>query len=912
LLELLDQARTRKLTLISAPPGFGKTSLLVEWHALHPSFGLGWLALDEADNEPLRFWNYFVAAVQRVCPEVGKAALASLQNSATTPPPIEAVLTELINELSALPVENVCGLVLDDYHVINNPAIHQGLTFLLDHLPSQLRLFITSRADPMALPLSRLRVRGELAEIRAAQLRFTLEEVVTFFKTRAGANLSAQDIERLAARTEGWVAGLQLAALSLQDYSPDEAHRFVESFAGNDRYIVDYLLEEVLQRQPPSLQAFLMETSLLDRLSAPLCQAVTGQEATDATLTQLEKNNLFVISLDNRREWYRYHHLFAELLRHHLSQTCTPAHVNELNLRASGWFEQNGQALEAVQYALAAQAFDRAADLIEPLAEELTVQAQFLTLKKWYSLFPAGLWQTRPYLAMSYAWVLMLTGQPGEAEVYIKLAQQSLETEAGQRSFRPANLPGHLLILQTHLASQRGEIARTLELGEKAFRMILADTAGGVSGGSSLALVLARTHLENNDRPGAEQNFQKAVELGQRAGNLYTAISGMVGLADLQMFGGDLRQSEQLLRQAIEMGTPANPTAAGGKAVRPLPAASEAFSHLSEILIEWNRLEEAEQQLTWGTELAPYLQNSRMLLYNALMLARLQAAQGKYAEALTSFEAADKLAEQLGQPAFKGPVAAYRTRVWLKQDRLTEAAQWALTVPTTRTTNPASRKFWPERTTLARVWLATGETERAQQLLDELQKQAQGWRYGELEVQLLEALLWQKSGDRTRAIQTLSTVLVQAEPQGFTRLIIEEGPPLAALLQQLANSKDGNVPKHYIGTLLKVPGTNAPAEEPAQVGKESSLSSRLAIHDSQLPPLVSKAGSSYEQVLERPSERELEVLRLIAAGLSNQEIAEQLVVSPNTIKAHINKLYSKLDVNSRTQAILRAQELNLL
>jgi LuxR family maltose regulon positive regulatory protein len=903
LFELLNQSSSRKLTLISAPPGFGKTTLLIEWHALNPAFGLGWLALDEADNEGLRFWTYFVAAVQRVHPEVGQEALATLQSLATTPPSIETVLAGLINEIAALPSDSSFGVVLDDYHVITNLAIHQALTFLLDRLPPQLRLFITSRADPLALPLSRLRVRGELTELRVAQLRFTLEEALSFFRTRNGLTLSDQDIERLATRTEGWVAGLQLAALSLQDYDPDQAHQFVETFAGNDRYIVDYLLEEVLQRQPPRLQAFLLETSLLDRLTAPLCEAVTGQQGAAMILHQLEKNNLFVVPLDNRREWYRYHHLFAELLSHHLSQTYTQTQINELNLRASQWFEQNKQPSEAVNYALAAHSFDRAADLIEPLAEELTVTAQLLTLKKWYSQFPASLWQSRPYLAMSYAWVLMLTGESGKAENFIRLSYEALETEAGQNIYHPANLMGQILILQTHLASQRGDIARTLELGEKAIGLVSTANAGGASGVSSLALVLARNQLENKDARAAEENFRKAVELGKRAGNLYTAVSGIVGLADLQMLRGNLRQAEELLRQGLDLAKPSSSatTLGNGKAGKPLPAASEACSHLSELLMEWNQLEEAEEKLTWGQELAPYLQNSRMLLYNALLAARLAMAKGSYSEAQNGFEATEQLADKLGHPAFKELVRAYQARLWLIQDRVVEAGEWAKIVAAVGTANRPSLKFWPVQTTLARVWLAVGEIERVQELLEASQAKADEWLFCQLEVQLLQALLWQARGNWRQAIQTLSLGLTLAAPAGFIRLYVDAGPSVAALLQQIVNTDSTDIPRSYLEKLLGAfPASFQPATE-AKAGLSDS------------PVLVEKKVALHQaQFIEIPSERELEVLRLIAAGLSNQEIADKLVVSPNTIKAHINKIYSKLIVNSRTQAILRARELNLL
>lgn len=898
LLELLDQAHTRKLTLVSAPPGFGKTSLLVNWKALRP-FPLGWVSLDEADNEPGRFWTYFLAAVQRVHPTLGQPALSALQTATSDPIPAEGLLTSLINEVTQLALENTFGVVFDDYHVIHNQAIHQGLAFLLEHLPPQMRLFITSRADPLGLPLSRMRVRGELAEIRSAQLRFTLEEAAAFFNSKTGLALSSQDVEQLANRTEGWVAGLQLAALSLQDFTPEEAHRFVESFAGNDRYVVDYLLEEVLNRQSTGVQTFLLQTSVLDRLSGPLCRAVTSLDDAAEILARLEQSNLFVISLDSRREWFRYHHLFAELLRHHLTQSYNQGQVNELNRRAARWFEQNGQTAEAIRYALAGQDFEQASTLLEQTAQEMIVRADLIPLRTWLEALPEGIVRERPLLAISYCWTLLLTGQREKVAAYAEAAVAGPDQSDATKAFVLSNLA----VIRTHLDFQSGNLDRTLEMAQEAFELLSPAT---YSAGSSLALILARAYLQKNRAAEAEQTFQKAVDLGRLANNQYTTITGLVGLSDIKFMRGRLHEAARLCRQAIEMGK-------SSSSAKPLPVTSEAYSHLAEILLEWNRLDEAERSLEQGREFSPLLTNQRITLFELLLLARLQFSRGRFEAASHTQAEVEKFGERHGLAEIKPLIASYRAWLWLREGKINAAREWARQQAEKKLPNLAVRFFWQESTVLVRTWLTLGEFEQATQMLAELQRQAQGWTGYLIEIQMLQALAWSGAGNRAKALNILAATLTLAEPEGYTRLFIEEGPPMAALLGQLAGSPNHSFPKEYLQTLLaSFEGVNAAALPPMIAPSLEFQKAQAQVPGQGQPSQTLSGSGAYTQFIERPSERELEVLRLIAAGLSNQEISERLVVSPNTVKAHINKIYGKLDVSSRTQAINRARELDLL
>jgi len=468
LIERLNEGMTRRLTLISAPAGFGKTTLLSEWVA-GSGRPVAWLSLDEGDNDPVRFLAYFVAAVQTT-PSlseagVGESALAVLQSP--QPPPVEAILTALINEIATIPKPFI--LVLDDYHVIEAQPIHDALIFLLDHLPPQMHLSLATRSDPF-LPLSRLRARGQMTDIRADDLRFSPQETTTFLNQVMGLALSGDQVAILESRTEGWIAGLQLAALSIR--GQDDTARLISAFAGDDRYIGDYLVDEVLARRPKGTRDFLLQTSILDRLTGPLCDAVPGNEDGQNVLKKLERANLFIVPLDNRRRWYRYHHLFADLLRQRLEESTTLQDIESLHQRASQWYEENDFLIEAVEHKLAAGNHEDVMRLIEQGAGEIFQRSQLNTLTKWWARLSRELVTSRPRLCMIYAWAWLATGHPEEAESCLQAIEQALGTEMGdlERDGAGAMDPAvqaalvEVAVVRAQLAVGRGVIPNALRL----------------------------------------------------------------------------------------------------------------------------------------------------------------------------------------------------------------------------------------------------------------------------------------------------------------------------------------------------------------------------------------------------------------------------------------------------------------
>ncbi|HEX2915778.1 MAG TPA: LuxR C-terminal-related transcriptional regulator [Chloroflexia bacterium] len=908
LLTLLDRARNRKLTLVSAPPGFGKTTLLTEWQA-HTRFPLSWFSLDDTDNDSLRFWTYFVAALQRVQPELGQAAMATLQSPATTAPVIESVLTELLNQLASLPLESTFGIVLDDYHVITSPAIHQQLAFLLDHLPPQLRLFITSRADPLALPLSRLRVRGELLEIRAAQLRFTLEEALTFFKTRGNLTLSKEDVERLAARTEGWAAGLQLAALSLQDYDPQQVHTFIESFTGTDRFVVDYLLEEVLNRQPEDIQHFLLETSLLERLSGPLCQAVTGREDAAQTLIRLEQVNLFVILLDNRREWFRYHHLFAELLRHRLSRVYQVEQIKELNRRASHWFESKDQPSEAIHYSLAGQDYERAAALLEQVTDPLFQQSAFARLRGWLERLPGEVLLRRPRLYLYYAMALYVSGEVVAALEQLEQAMTILGPDAAAATRE--QLEGPRLAILSSLVRLQGDFETALHLAKQALELLPAESAPQWRG---VALInLGSVYRSCSELDMALETYLEGVALSKVTGrDEYVTLMALAWAAEIEFQQGHLSRARHRYADAEVRLQRAG--------LQSVAVTGYVEAGLARIALEQNRLEEAEQYITRLVEMSRAGDLVDITLNAQLLLSRLRYYQGDLVGALAAARATQEAWRPSGIEWLMATCETLMMRPYLTEGKLTSAENSLarLLVASPQGDIETGLRFllgwssWDDVTAPLRVWLRAdpaGEGEKRLAQLMEL-SETSGNQSTLIELLLLQTLSYQNKNP-SFARQSLLRALELAEPEDFIRYFLNEGEALLPLLEAV-KPFTFNTPKikAFVERIL----SGMPASEKLQTREPFSASSAAPeiVPAKTSSPQPAPAVTGYNQFLEKPSERELEVLRLIAAGLSNQEIAERLVISPNTIKAHINKIYGKLDVSSRTQAILRARELNLL
>src|SRR6266699_3753122 len=895
LLERLNEDLHRKLTLLAAPAGFGKTTLVSEWveGIERPT---AWLSLDEGDNDPARFLAYLVAALQTIAANIGEGVLGVLQ--ASQPPPPEAMLTALLNEITTLPDHFV--LVLDDYHVIDARPVDIALTYLVEHLPPQMHLVIATREDPQ-LPLARLRARGQLIELRAADLRFTASEAAAFLNQAMGLNLSAADIARLSDRTEGWIAGLQFAALSLQGHQ--DVPGFIRAFAGDHRYIVDYLVEEVLQRQPAPVRSFLLQTAILDRLSGPLCDAVTGQEEGNERLEALERGNFFVVPLDDKRHWYRYHHLFADVLSVHLMAE-QPHQVATLHRRASAWYEQHGSAADAIRHALSACDFKRAADLVELAIPAMRQSRQEARVLGWLKALPYELLHVRPVLSVGYARALLLSGELEGVEARLRDAEQWLDTTADRgemvvvddEEFR--RLPGAIAIFRAAIAQALGNVPDTLKYAQQA-RDLVPDDDLLLRGSAAGFLGLA--YWTSGDLEAAHRSYAECMALVQRGGYLSDALGCAIALADIRIAQGRLHEAmstyEQALQEALGQGEPV------------LRGTADMYVGLSELHCEQNDLHTATELLLRSKELGVLAELSQNRYRWRVAMARIREAQGDLDGALDLLGEAERVYMGDFFPYVR-PIAALVTRVWVAQGRLGEALGWARAQGLSIKDDLSYlREF--EHITLARVLLARSTSERADSsmleamgLLERLLHAAEeGERTGSIiETLMLQALAHQVQGNITAALVPLELALTLAEPEGYVRIFVDEGPPMAVLLAKLhehsrkrPRATSTNVPLAYIERLLALL-----RGEWVQEGTSPAA------------PTEPAAPTPAQSLLDPLTERELEVLRLIAAGLSNREIAARLVLALSTVKSYVNTIYGKLQVESRTQAVARARALHLL
>ncbi len=902
LLARLNAALAHKLTLISAPAGYGKTTLVSEWihqkdeggrmedgsrqAALHPSFfilhpsRIAWLSLDEGDNDPTRFLTYFVAALQTLAPQLGVGVLALLQSP--QPPPLETTLTALLNEIATLPDQVV--LILDDYHLMEANAVNQALTFLIEHLPPRMHLVITTREDPQ-LPLARLRARGELSEVRAADLRFTAAEATDFLNQMMGLNLAAEQIAALGTRTEGWIAGMQLAALSLR--GREDIPGFIRAFTGDNRYIGDYLVEEVLQRQPAPVRTFLLQTAILDRLSGPLCDAVTQQSDGSGMLALLERANLFVVPLDDKREWYRYHHLFADVLHAHALKE-QPTQVAIWHGRASAWYEAHGLRAEAIHHALAAADFARAADLVE-LTWPALHRSNFRSaaLHGWMKALPAAVVRTRPVLSVGYAWEYLNSGELEAAVAYLRDAEAWLdradELPTAAMTFMDAEefqlLPGEIASARTYLALAQGDIAGTVTYARRALALLPANAY--VRRGPAAAL-LGLAYWASGELDAAYQALAEGMAGFQQASNIIFALSGTYGLADIRTVQGRLPEAVQIYQQALQLAL------AQGEPV--VQGTAELYLGLGELAREQGDLQAAAQYLAQSTALGEGAALPNWPCRRAIVQAQMQQTLGDLADALDLLDEAARHYFRGPVPDFR-PIAALKARVWVRQGRLTEALGWVRERGLSAADDLSYlREF--EHITLARVLIAHHQHDRseahlqaAMTLLARLLAAAEtGGRMGSvIEILLLQALAYEVQDKIPAAMAPLARALILAEPAGYVRLFVDEGAPMAELLRRL-KEEDGRL-KAYLQKLRAAFG------EQATIHPSSSI----------LHPLV-----------EPLSERELEVLRLLGTELSGPEMARQLIISLNTLRTHTKNIFSKLGVNNRRTAVRRAEELDLV
>ncbi len=888
-----------KLTIISAPAGFGKTTLVSEWIA-GCDRPVAWLSLDEGDSDPTRFLTYLVAALRTVAPNIGEGVLNALHASQSQPP-IEPILTALLNEITTNPGNFI--IVLDDYHMVDTRPVDDALTFLIEHLPPQMHLVITSREDP-ALPIPRLRARGQLIELRAADLRFTPNEAAEFLNQVMGLRLSASNIAALEDRTEGWIAGLQLAALSMQGHQ--DVSGFIQAFAGDHRYIVDYLVEEVLQRQPEPIRSFLLQTAILDRLNGPLCDVVTGQPGGKARLETLQRGNFFLIPLDDKRHWYRYHHLFADVLRMHLMAE-QPDQVPTLHRRASEWYEQNGSPADAIRHALAAEDFERAADLMELAIPEMRRSRQESTMLGWLQALPEELFHYRPVLSVHYAGALLLNGKLEGVETRLRDAERWLNTNTN-RSERPDasrdalsaemvvvdkeefhRLPGWIAIYRAASALALGDVPETMKYARRALDLVPdEDHLGRGAAAGFLGLVYWRS----GDLEAAHRSWSDCMARLQRVGYLADAIGSAISLADIRIVQGRLHEAmhtyEQALQLAMERGTPA------------LRGTADMYVGMSELEREHNDLNAATQHLLRSKELGELASLPQNPYRWRVAMARIRQAQGDLDSALDLLHEAEGLYVGDFSPNVR-PVPAFKTRVWVAQGRLGEALGWVREQGLSAADELSYlREF--EHITLARLLLARYKSDRTDNsirevigLLERLTKAAEeGGRMGSLiEILVLQALAHHAQGDIPSALIPLQQALTLAEPEGYVRMFLDEGSPMAQLLREA--TARGIMPG-YTGKLLAA----------FEVQGHGSASA------SPIPDWQRQSSPASHSLIEPLSQRELELLRLLKTDLSGPEIANQLMIALSTVRTHTKSIYSKLNVNNRRAAVKRAAELGLI
>src|SRR5580704_14668127 len=791
--ERLDRGTAAKLMLVSAPAGFGKTTLLTEWLAAGPAGPAderlaAWLSLDRSDNDPASFWTYLIAALRTAASGVGESALALLQ--APQPPPIETVLTLLLNDLGAIAGDIV--LVLDDYHVVDARDVQDGMAFLLDHLPAGLHVVIASRADP-ALPLARLRARGELAEIRAAELRFTPDEAAAYLNEMMGLQLTARDVAALEGRTEGWIAALQLAALSMQ--GRDDVVGFIAGFAGDDRYVVDYLAEEVLQRQPDRVQAFLLQTCILARLSGPLCDAVTGQGGGKAMLEALDRGNLFLVPLDDRRQWYRYHHLFADVLQARLLDE-QPGLVPDLHRRASAWYERSGEQSVAIGHSLAAGDFGQAADLVELAIPAIRPTRQEAMVRRWLEELPDDVVRVRPVLSVTFAGALLMTDEIEGVQERLQDAERWLDAAtalAGETQARPAEmvvadeeeyrrLPAAIEVYRAALAMARGDVPGTVRHARRALDLSLDED---YLNRASAAGFLGLASWGSGDLEAGHRAYSACVDGLRRAGFIADILGCSIALADIRITQGRLGEAMRTYEQALQLA----PEHAGPV----LRGTADMHVGISEIHCERDDLRAATQHLLTSQELGEHTGLPQHRYRRRVAMARVAQAEGDLAGALDLLNEAERCYVSDFFPNVR-PVPALKARVWIRQGRFGEALGWArqhgLSVDDDLS---YLREF--EHITLARLLLARHEDERPERSMHEatgllqrlLLAAEEGGRAGRvIEIVLLQALAHQAQGDRPAALASLERAVTLAEPEGYVRIFADEGAPLVPLLRAVA------------------------------------------------------------------------------------------------------------------------------
>jgi LuxR family maltose regulon positive regulatory protein len=896
-----------RLVLVSAPAGFGKTTLVSAWaaglksseHQLSPS--VAWLSLDLGDNDPIIFWTYVISSLQTQRQGIGKQSLSMLQ--VTTPPDLEGSLASLINELNRIP--NPFTLILDDYHFIRNPAIHHGLCFLLERMPSQFHVMVLSRTDP-PLPLALLRGRGQLVEIRLNDLRFSTEEANLFLNRGMGLSLPLQAVEALHLKTEGWIAGLQMAALSLREAASLQDHEkvedFITSFSGSNRYILDYLIEEVLNQQPADIQNFLLRTSILDRLCDPLCDALLAdveggvQPDSQRILEYLESCNLFVLPLDNQRYWYRYHQLFIDLLRKRLNQM-DPGIVAELHRRAIQWYEQNGLIAKAVEHALQVKDFHKAASLVSLVAEELWGRGEHVTLLGWIDALPEEERRQYPHLWIWQVSMLIAGGKIHEAEHHIPEIENYLSSSPAADDDQ-TSIMGRVYSLRTYVASFYGDIPNLLHYAHLALKHLTREE--DARGRCGISLVLSNAYINKGDLEAAGQALSEAVEAGKISQRPYMALTAMSNLAIVLYAQGDLRRASQVCQEGIQ--------SIQQNGLQKSPLAANLFVGEGIILCERHELDEAERYIRRGLELARERSYIWSIAWGYRALIRWLLACNSLAAAESAAQEAEGLVSSHEIPAYHTcGISGLKVKVWIRLGKI-ELAERYLQDRKIQVDGgieyPHETEYWA----LASLCLAKDDLESAANLLERMLLQAESVKQQlwVIRTLVLQALLYQIQGNRQLSLQTLGRALELAEPQGYVQTFVDEGEPMVHLLREAIKQ---DIHPQY-ASILRLAFLESAHE--VRTGPAVLVGTRPVIAPESGSASSGPAQPGKDALVEPLTGREMEVLQLIAEGYSNKEIAQRLYVSLRTVKYYATNIYAKLGVVGRTQAAFRAREMGLL
>lgn len=867
---LADRGHHRALTLVSAPAGFGKTTLVADW--LAGDHVTAWLSLDRRDDDPIRFWTYVVAALDAAAPELRPDAAALLESPGVA---IDVVVATLINDLETAAQDLV--LVLDDYHLIESVEIHESVAFLLEHLPPQFRLVIATRADP-PLPLASLRAAGDLLEVRAADLRFTAEETAAYLADAMDLTLDAADVDVLDARTEGWIAALQLAALSLQ--GRDDPAAFVAEFAGDDRFILDYLADEVLDRQRPEVRDFLLATSILTRLTGPLCDAVTGRDDSKALLEELERSNLFLVALDDRRTWYRYHHLFGDVVRARLLDE-QPGRVPDLHRRASDWFAVHGEAHDAITHALAADDPVRAAELIERAAPDMQRDRQEALLRRWLESLPDEVFDDRPVLANTLAGARMATGDATGVDALLTRAEARLDrgeppVVADREAL--ARLPAMLAVHRAGLALLDGDTDRTVTHARRVLE--LAGDGDLLQRGAASALI-GLAEWTRGDLVQARARYTESAECFERGGYLSDLMGVSLALADIQLAQGRLGDAQRTFEHALEL-------AAEHPGLR---GAADMHVGLAEVLIERDELAAAARHLEASAELGEHMGLPQHAYRWRVATARLRRARGDLDGALVLLDqAVPRYATDFSPPV--RPVEAVRARLQLERGDLGAATAWVAAAGLDVDGDLSDVREY-EHLTLARVMLAQHPAGQGVDLLDRagellgrlLERATSGGRTAStIETLVLLARVQLGHGDSAAARSAIDDALRLAETEGYVRVFLDEGVEIAELLRSLGSDRSAT------------PHARTVAAAATEVERDAALAAAASLSGLLIDPL---------------SDRELDVLRLLRSDLTGPDIARALHVSINTLRTHTKHIYTKLGATNRREALTRAAELGL-